>query len=72
MKPEKLTDIKKELSGKNVQELTDLCLRLAKYKKENIGTHAPPPDQKHPAPRTQPTPTDARLKEVLPIADGDG
>lgn len=35
MKLEKLTDIKKELSRKNVQELTDLCLRLAKYKKEN-------------------------------------
>ncbi|WP_051189599.1 hypothetical protein [Daejeonella oryzae] len=35
MKPEKLTDIKKELSHKSVQELTDLCLRLAKYKKEN-------------------------------------
>lgn len=35
MKPEKLTTIKKELSQKSVQELTDICLRLAKYKKEN-------------------------------------
>lgn len=35
MKPEKLSDIKKELSGRTVQELTDLCLRIAKYKKEN-------------------------------------
>ncbi|MEO8794342.1 MAG: hypothetical protein ABI390_02685 [Daejeonella sp.] len=35
MKPEKLTTIKKELSQKSVQELTDLCLRLAKYKKDN-------------------------------------
>lgn len=35
MKLEKLSNIKKELSGKSVQELTDLCLRLAKYKKEN-------------------------------------
>lgn len=35
MKPEKLTDIKKELSHKSVHELTEICLRLAKYKKEN-------------------------------------
>jgi hypothetical protein len=35
MKPEKLTGIKKELSGLSVQQLTDICLRLAKYKKDN-------------------------------------
>lgn len=35
MKPEKLSDIKKELLGRSVNELTDICLRLAKYKKEN-------------------------------------
>ncbi len=35
MKPEKLSDIKKELAGRSVQELTDICLRIAKYKKEN-------------------------------------
>lgn len=35
MKPEKLGDIKKELLSRSVQELTDICLRLAKYKKEN-------------------------------------
>ncbi|HEY1009471.1 MAG: hypothetical protein ACO1NS_10175 [Daejeonella sp.] len=35
MKPEKLSDIKKELSGLSVQELTEICLRIAKYKKEN-------------------------------------
>ncbi|HEY0900119.1 MAG TPA: hypothetical protein VGD90_12345 [Sphingobacteriaceae bacterium] len=35
MKAEKLTDIKKELTYKNEKELTDLTLRLAKYKKEN-------------------------------------
>lgn len=35
MKAEKLSDIKKELSGRTVHELTDICLRLAKYKKEN-------------------------------------
>ncbi len=35
MKPEKLSDIKKELSGRSVQELTEICLRIAKYKKEN-------------------------------------
>ncbi len=35
MKPEKLSDLKKELSGLSVHGLTDICLRLAKYKKEN-------------------------------------
>ena len=35
MKPEKLGDIKKELLSRSVQELTEICLRLAKYKKEN-------------------------------------
>ncbi len=35
MKPEKLSDIKKELLSRSVQELTDICLRLAKYKKDN-------------------------------------
>lgn len=35
MKPEKLTVIKKELTGLSVQQLTELCLRLAKYKKES-------------------------------------
>lgn len=35
MAPEKLITIKKELCGRSVQELTDLCIRLAKYKKEN-------------------------------------
>ncbi|MBC7743670.1 MAG: hypothetical protein H7096_01050 [Flavobacterium sp.] len=35
MKPEKLTVIKRELSGLSVEQLTDLCLRLAKYKKES-------------------------------------
>lgn len=35
MKPEKLSDIKKELSRRSVQELTEICLRIAKYKKEN-------------------------------------
>jgi hypothetical protein len=35
MRPEKLSDIKKELTGRSVQELTELCLRIAKYKKEN-------------------------------------
>jgi len=35
MKPEKLNDIKKELASKSVSELADLCIRLAKYKKEN-------------------------------------
>ena len=35
MKPEKLSDIKKELSSRTIQELTEICLRIAKYKKEN-------------------------------------
>lgn len=35
MKPEKLSDIKKELTGRTAQELTEICLRIAKYKKEN-------------------------------------
>ena len=35
MKPEKLSNIKKELLSRSVHELTDICLRLAKYKKEN-------------------------------------
>lgn len=35
MKPEKLTELKKELLGLPVHEVTDICLRLAKYKKEN-------------------------------------
>jgi hypothetical protein len=35
MKPEKLSDIKKDLSGRSVQELTEICLRIAKYKKDN-------------------------------------
>lgn len=35
MKPEKLTTIKKELTGLSVQQLTEICLRLAKYKKDN-------------------------------------
>lgn len=35
MKPEKLSDLKKELLNHNVHELTEICLRLAKYKKEN-------------------------------------
>lgn len=35
MKPEKLSDLKKELLGLSVHDLTDICLRLAKYKKEN-------------------------------------
>jgi len=35
MKPEKLSDIKKELVGRTAQELTEICLRIAKYKKEN-------------------------------------
>lgn len=35
MKAEKLTDIKKELTSKSPKELTELILRLAKYKKEN-------------------------------------
>lgn len=35
MKPEKLSDLKKVLVVLNVSELTEICLRLAKYKKEN-------------------------------------
>jgi len=35
MKPEKLSDIKKELLHLTPQELVDICLRLAKYRKEN-------------------------------------
>lgn len=35
MKTEKLVDLKKELSHKTVQDLVAVCLRLAKYKKEN-------------------------------------
>jgi hypothetical protein len=35
MKPEKLSDLKKTLSRLNTSELTEICLRLAKYKKEN-------------------------------------
>lgn len=35
MEPEKLIKLKKELSGYSAPELTDICLRLAKYKKEN-------------------------------------
>ena len=35
MEQEKLITLKKELSGYSVTELTDICLRLAKYKKEN-------------------------------------
>ena len=35
MRVEKLSDIKKELRLLNTEALTDICLRLAKYKKEN-------------------------------------
>jgi len=35
MKPEKLSDLKKVLLVLSVPELTEICLRLAKYKKEN-------------------------------------
>lgn len=35
MKPEKLSDLKKILAGLSAAELTEICLRLAKYKKEN-------------------------------------
>lgn len=35
MKPEKLNDLKKILSKQGNIELIDICLRLAKYKKEN-------------------------------------
>ncbi len=35
MKAASLSDIKKELATKDADELNDLCLRLAKYKKDN-------------------------------------
>jgi hypothetical protein len=35
MKTEKLSEIKKELQLLNTQELINVCLRLARYKKEN-------------------------------------
>jgi hypothetical protein len=35
MKPDKLSDLKKALLVLNATELTEICLRLAKYKKEN-------------------------------------
>ena len=35
MQPAKLSDIKKELLTLNVHQLSDICLRMAKYKKEN-------------------------------------
>jgi hypothetical protein len=35
MKPEKLSDLKKELTGLSTHELIDICLRIAKYKKDN-------------------------------------
>lgn len=35
MKAEKLSEIKKELNALNREQLVDVCLRLAKYKKEN-------------------------------------
>lgn len=35
MKPEKLSDLKKTLVKLSATELTEICLRLAKYKKEN-------------------------------------
>jgi hypothetical protein len=35
MKPEKLSDIKKELLAQDVKRLSEICLRIAKYKKEN-------------------------------------
>ena len=35
MKPEKLVDIKKELLTREVRDLSEICLRMAKYKKEN-------------------------------------
>lgn len=35
MKPEKLSDLKKTLVKLSSIELTEICLRLAKYKKEN-------------------------------------
>ncbi|WP_207533953.1 hypothetical protein [Desertivirga arenae] len=35
MKAEKISEIKKELNTLNRDQLVDICLRLAKYKKEN-------------------------------------
>ena len=35
MRTEKLSDIKKELKSLNSEALTEICLRLAKYKKDN-------------------------------------
>jgi hypothetical protein len=35
MRVEKLSDIKKELKSLNSETLTEICLRLAKYKKDN-------------------------------------
>ena len=35
MQAEKITDIKKELQTLNPKALTEICLRLARYKKEN-------------------------------------
>ncbi len=35
MKPEKLTVLKKDLNGLAAQQLIEICLRLAKYKKDN-------------------------------------
>ncbi len=35
MRVEKLNDIKKELRQLNAEALTEICLRIAKYKKEN-------------------------------------
>jgi hypothetical protein len=35
MKPEKLSDIKKELLAQDVRQLSEICIRIAKYKKEN-------------------------------------
>ncbi|MBC8051831.1 MAG: hypothetical protein H7Y13_02075 [Sphingobacteriaceae bacterium] len=35
MRVEKLSDIKKELRSLNTESLTEICLRLAKYKKDN-------------------------------------
>lgn len=35
MKPEKLSDIKKELMTLDSKQLSEICLRMAKYKKEN-------------------------------------
>ncbi|MFY0600937.1 MAG: hypothetical protein JXR03_14780 [Cyclobacteriaceae bacterium] len=35
MKPETISSIKKELRQKNIAELEEMCLRMAKYKVEN-------------------------------------